>query len=70
MSIVVKFKESEDATKFYQATASFTSWKLRRPLNSKVEGCVRILYIDETKDDKVLYEYLRDLGAFEEMELR
>lgn len=69
MSIVVKFKESEDATKFYQATVSFTGWKLRRPLNSKVEGCVRILYIGETKDDQALYEYLRDLGAFEEMEL-
>lgn len=70
MSIVVKFKESEDATKFYQAIASFAGWELRRPLNSKVEGCIQILDIGETRDDKALYEYLRDLGAFEEMELR
>lgn len=70
MSIVIKFKESEDATKFYQAIASFAGWELRCPLNSKVEGCVQILDIGETRDDKALYEYLRDLGAFEEMELR
>lgn len=70
MSILVKFKEAGDATKFYQAIASFAGWELRRPLNSKVEGCVRVLDIGETKDDKALYEYLRDLGAFEEMELR
>lgn len=70
MYAIIKFKEIEDVVKFGQAIASFAGWELKRPLNSKVEGCVRVLDIGGTKDDKALYEYLRDLGAFEEVALK
>ena len=70
MYTIIKFKEIEDVVKFDQAIASFAGWELKLPLNSKVEGCVRVLNIGGTKNDKALYEYLRDLGAFEEVGLR
>ena len=70
MYTVIKFKEIEDVTKFDQAIASFAGWELRFPLNSKVEGYIRILNIGGTENDKALYEYLRDLGAFEEITLK
>lgn len=70
MYTIIKFKEIEDVIKFDQAIASFAGWELKLPLNSKVEGCVRVLNIGGTKNDKALYEYLRDLGAFEEVGLR
>lgn len=70
MYAIVKFKGAEDVTKFDPAIASFAGWELKLPLNSKVEGCVRVLNIGGTKNDKALYEYLRDLGAFEEVALK
>lgn len=70
MYTIIKFKEIEDIVKFDQAIASFAGWELKLPLNSKVEGCVRVLNIGGTKNDKALYEYLRDLGAFEEVGLK
>lgn len=70
MYAIVKFKEIEDAAKFDQTIANFADWELRLPLNSKVEGYVRGLDIGGTKNDKTLYEYLRDLGAFEEVTLK
>ncbi len=70
MYAIVKFKEIEDAAKFDQTIANFVDWELRLPLNSKVEGYVRVLDIGGTKNDKTLYEYLRDLGAFEEVTLK
>lgn len=70
MYAIVKFKGAEDVPKFDQAIASFAGWELKLPLNSKVEGCVRVLNIGGTKNDKALYEYLRDLGAFEEVALK
>lgn len=70
MYAIIKFKEIEDVVKFDQAIASFAGWELKLPLNSKVEGCVRVLNIGGTKNDKALYEYLRDLGAFEEVALK
>lgn len=70
MYAIVKFKEIEDAAKFDQTIANFADWELRLPLNSKVEGYVRVLDIGGTKNDKTLYEYLRDLGAFEEVTLK
>lgn len=69
MYAIVKFNEVEDVVKFDQAIASFAGWELKLPLNSNVEGCVRVLNISGTKNDKALYEYLRDLGAFEEVTL-
>lgn len=70
MYAIVKFKGAEDVAKFDQAIASFAGWELKLPLNSKVEECVRVLNIGGTKNDKALYEYLRDLGAFEEVALK
>ena len=70
MYAIIKFKEIEDVVKFDQAIASFAGWELKLPLNFKVEGCVRVLDIGGTKNDKALYEYLRDLGAFEEVALK
>lgn len=70
MTAIIKFKEVEDAIKFDQVIANFASWELKLPLNSKVEGCVRVLDIGGTKNDKALYEYLQDLGAFEEVTLK
>lgn len=70
MYAIVKFKGAEDVAKFDQAIASFAGWELKLPLNSKIEGCVRVLNIGGTKNDKALYEYLRDLGAFEEVALK
>ena len=70
MYAIIKFKEIEDVVKFDQAIASFADWELKLPLNSKVEGYVRVLNIGGTKNDKALYEYLRDLGAFEEVGLK
>lgn len=69
MYAIVKFREIEDAVKFDQVVASFAGWELKLPLNSKVEGCVRILNIGGMKNDKALYEYLRNIGAFEEVTL-
>ena len=68
MYAIIKFKGIEDVAKFDQTIASFAGWELKLPLNSKVEGCVRVLNIGGTKNDKALYEYLRDMGAFEEVE--
>lgn len=70
MYAIVKFKEIEDVVKFDRAIASFAGWDLKIPLNSSVEGNVRVLDLSGTKDDKALYEYLRDLGAFEEVALK
>lgn len=70
MTAIIKFKEVEDAIKFDQVIANFAGWELKLPLNSNVEGCVRVLDIGGTKNDKALYEYLRDLGAFEEVALK
>lgn len=69
MYAIVKFREIEDAVKFDKLVASFAGWELKRPLNSKVEGCIRVLNICKTTSDKALYEYLRDVGAFEEVTL-
>lgn len=70
MYAIIKFKEIEDVVKFDRAIASFAGWELKIPLNSNVEGCIRVLDLSGTKDDKALYEYLRDLGAFEEVALK
>lgn len=70
MYAIVKFKEVDDAIKFNRAIASFAGWELKLPLNSKIEGCARVLDIGGTENDKALYEYLRDLGAFEEVALK
>lgn len=69
MYAIIKFNEVEDVTKFKQAIASFAGWELKFPLNSNVEGCIRVLNIGGAENDKALYEYLRDLGAFEEVTL-
>ena len=69
MYAIVKFREIEDAVKFDQVVANFAGWELKRPLNSKIEGCIRVLNIGKAKGDKALYEYLRDVGAFEEVTL-
>ncbi len=69
MYAIIKFNEVEDVAKFKQAIAAFAGWELKLPLNSKVEGCVRVLNMGGTENDKALYEYLRDLGAFEEVTL-
>ena len=70
MYAIVKFKGIEDVAKFDQTIASFAGWNLKIPLNSSIEGCVRVLDLSGTKDDKALYDYLRDLGAFEEVALK
>ena len=70
MYAIVKFKGIEDVAKFDQAIAAYAGWELKLPLNSKVEDCIRVLDIGGTKNDKALYEYLRDLGAFEEVALK
>lgn len=69
MCAIVKFNEVEDAINFKMAIAAFAGWKLELPLNHNIKGCVRVLNIGGTKNDKTLYEYLRDLGAFEEVTL-
>ena len=69
MYAIVKFNGAEDVANFDQAIAAFAGWGLKLPLNSNVEGCVRVLDISGTENDKALYEYLRDLGAFEEVTL-
>lgn len=65
MYAIIKFKDAEDVAKFNQI-AAYMDWELASPLNSKIEGCVRVLYFCEAEN---LYEYLRDLGAFEEVAL-
>ena len=71
MYAIVKFKEVEDVAKFDQIITTYTGWELNCPLNSNVEGYIRIIdFNNGMKDDKALYEYLRDLGAFEEVALK
>lgn len=70
MYAIVKFKGIEDVAKFDQAIAAYSGWELKLPLNSKIEGSILVLDIGGTKNDKALYEYLRDLGAFEEVVLK
>lgn len=70
MHAIIKFKELEDVTKFDQVVASFAGWDLKAPLNSDVGRYIRVLTFNGTKDNKAFYEYLRDLGAFEEVVLR
>lgn len=70
MYAIVKFKNTQEAAKFDQAIAVYAGWELKLPLNSNVEGCIRVLDLSGTKNDKTLYEYLRDLGAFEEVALK
>lgn len=69
MYAVVKFNEAEDAINFKQAIAAFAGWELKLPLNSNIKGCVRVLNIGGTENDKALYKYLRGLAAFEEVTL-
>lgn len=70
MYAIVKFKDVEDVVTFDQTIAAYTGWKLKRPLNSNAGGYIRVIdFNNGTKDDKALYEYLRDLGAFEEVTL-
>lgn len=70
MYAIVKFKDVEDVVTFDQTIAAYTGWKLKRPLNSNAECYIRVIdFNNGTKDDKALYEYLRDLGAFEEVTL-
>ena len=71
MYAIVKFKGVEDVAKFDQIITTYTGWALKCPLNSNVEGCIRVIdFNNGTEDDKTLYEYLRDLGAFEEVALK
>lgn len=70
MYAIVKFKNTQEVAKFDQAIAAYAGWELKLPLNSNVEGCIRVLDLSGTKNDKALYEYLRDLGAFEEVVLK
>lgn len=71
MYAIVKFKEIEDAVAFDRIITTYTGWELKHLLNSNVEGCIRVIdFNNGTKDDKALYEYLRDLGAFEEVVLK
>lgn len=65
MYAVIKFKDAEDIDKFDQI-AAYMDWELASPLNSKIKGYVRVLYFSEGEN---FYEYLRDLGAFEEVAL-
>ena len=53
MYAIIKFREIENAVKFDQVVAGFAGWELKLPLNSKVEGCVRILNIGGTKMTKL-----------------
>ena len=70
MYAIVKFREIEDAVKFDQVVAGFAGWELKLPLNyHNIKGCIRVLNIGGTKNDEALYEYLRDVGAFEEVTL-
>ena len=70
MYAIVKFREIEDAVKFDKVVASFAGWELKLPLNyHNIKGCIRVLNIGGTKNDEALYEYLRDVGAFEEVTL-
>ena len=70
MYAIVKFREIEDAVKFDKVVAGFTGWELKLPLNyHNIKGCIRVLNIGGTKNDEALYEYLRDVGAFEEVTL-
>ena len=66
MYAVIKFKDAEDIAKFDQI-AAYMDWELETPVNSKIEECVRVLYFNEGEN---FYEYLRDLGAFEEVVLK
>lgn len=67
MYAIVKFKNAQEVANFNQAIVNYAGWELKAPLNSDVDDCIRILEIYEAETDKVLYEYLRDLGAFEEV---
>ena len=68
MYAIVKFREIEDAVKFDKVVAGFAGWELKLPLNyHNIKGCIRVLNIGETKNNEALYEYLRDVGAFEEV---
>lgn len=70
MYAIVKFKDVEDVVTFDQTISAYMGWKLRRPLNSNADSYIRVIdFNNGTKDDKALYEYLRDLGAFEEVTL-
>lgn len=69
MYAIVKFNGTQEATIFDQVIATYAGWELKTPLNSDAEGRIRILDIYETENDKALYEYLRNLGAFEEVTL-
>ena len=70
MYAIVKFREIEDAVKFDKVVAGFAGWELKLPLNyHNIKGCIRVLNIGETKNNEALYEYLRDVGAFEEVTL-
>lgn len=69
MYAIVKFREIEDAVKFDKVVAGFAGWELKLPLNHNINGCVRVLNIGGTKNDEALYEYLLDVGAFEEVTL-
>ena len=67
MYAIVKFKNAQEAANFNQAIVDYAGWELKTPLNSDVDDCIRILEIYEAETDKALYEYLRNLGAFEEV---
>ena len=70
MYAIVKFREIEDDVKFDKVVAGFAGWELKLPLNyHNIKGCIRVLNIGGTKNDEALYEYLRDVGAFEEVTL-
>ena len=64
MYAIVKFKNAQEIANFNQAIVDYAGWELKTPLNSDVND---ILEIYEAETDKVLYKYLRDLGAFEEV---
>lgn len=67
MCAIVKFKDIQAVTNFEQVVAPTAGWELKRPLNTNAKNCVRVIDLINTKNDKVLYDYLRDLGAFEEV---
>ena len=71
MFAIVKFRDLKELNMFIGATEKLPNWSLESPINKHYEGCIRILVVqDATEDDIALYKYLRDLGAFEEVELK
>lgn len=67
MCAIVKFKDTQSVANFEQVVAPTAGWELKRPLNTNTKNCIRVIDLINTKNDKALYDYLRGLGAFEEV---